>query len=113
MGKGDERAGCRMRGESVGSLMGQPQRMTRIITRDLAFRGRIPDLTRKVSLCVERIAWRSYFGLEYAYRPRPARSEIKRPARSEIKRPARSEIACQIGGRHAPCLAGRRRGATL
>ena len=105
MGKGDERAGCRMRGESVGSLMGQPQRMTRIITRDLAFRGRIPDLTRKVSLCVERIAWRSYFGLEYAYRPRPARSEIKRPARSEI--------ACQIGSRHAPCLAGRRRGATL
>ena len=94
-----------MRGESVGSLMRQPQRMTRIIARDLAFRGRIPDLTRKASLSVERISWRSYFGLEYAYRPRPARSAIKRPARSEI--------ACRIGGRHDRCLAGRRRGATL
>ena len=94
-----------MRGESVGSLMRQPQRMTRIIARDLAFRGRIPDLTRKASLSVERISWRSYFGLEYAYRPRPARSEIKRPARSAI--------ACRIGGRHDRCLAGRRRGATL
>ncbi len=94
-----------MRSESVGSLMRQPQRMTRIITRDFTLRGGIPDLSWKASLSVERIFWRSDLGLEYAYRPRPARSEIKRPARSEI--------TCQIGGGHDPCLASRRRGATL
>ena len=105
MGEGDEPAGRRMRSESVGSLMCQPQRMTRIITRDLTLRGGIPDLSWKASLSVERIFWRSDLGLEYAYRPRPARSEIKRPARSEI--------TCQVGGRHDRCLAGRRRGATL
>ena len=97
MGEGDEPAGRRMRSESVGSLMRQPQRMTRIITRDFTLRGGIPDLSWKASLSVERIFWRSDLGLEYAYRPRPARSEI----------------TCQIGGGHAPCLASRRRGATL